>query len=154
MLYLLRERGYSPEALERLCERESGLVALGGSADMATLLRAESHDLSASLAIRTFAYSIKKAIGAYAAALGGVELLVFTGGIGEHAARVRELICEDLSALGIELAAENNRTNSPVISTEQSRCRVRIVPTNEALVIARQTHALAHDAPRDGSRSS
>jgi acetate kinase len=87
-----------------------------------------------------FCRSVRKQIGAFAAVLGGLDMLVFTGGIGEHAAAVREEICRDLGHLGVELdLTRNNDSNEELISAPRSPCQVRVVPTNEELMIARHT---------------
>ncbi len=144
LLYLMRERGYSPDRLEQLVDHESGLLGVGGSSDMAELLsRSGSVDRKALAAIDLFAYSIKKQIGAYIAALGGIDCLVFTGGIGEHAPLIRELACSGLETLGIDLNPELNTENAPLVSRTGSRCEVRVIPTNEHLVIARSAYGLA-----------
>jgi acetate kinase len=143
LLHLLREQRYSAEELEQLLNHESGLKGLAGSADMTELLaRAAAVDTSALSAIEVFAYSIKKQLGAYFAALGGLDCLVFTGGIGEHVPLVRELACSGLERLGIELNLSLNEANAAIISTSTAACQVRVVPTNEDLVIARSAHAV------------
>jgi acetate kinase len=137
LLHLLRERGFSSDQLEQLVNHEAGLTALAGSADVSLLLtRAANHDTAALSALQLFAYAIKKQIGAYFAALGGLDCLVFTGGIGENAPLVRELACQGLEPLGIDLDGSHNAQNSGVISRSDSRCLVRVVRTNEAQVIA------------------
>lgn len=141
VVHLLRHGVPSVDALESLLERESGLMAVGGSSDMKLLLERAPADAGAALAVSMFAYGVKKTIGAFVAALGGLDLLVFTGGIGERAAVVRRLACDGLSAFGIELDLARNLSSAPLISSDASRCAVRIVPANEELVIAR--HALA-----------
>jgi acetate kinase len=144
LIHLLRKRGYSADALEHLVNHASGLHGLAGSADMASLVaRAGAHDASAQAAIELFAYSIKKQLGAYVAALGGLDCLVFTGGIGEHVPLVRELACSNLEVLGIALEPALNAKNEPIISRGSSACEVRVVPTNEDLVIARAAFAAA-----------
>src|SRR5262249_40320486 len=138
-----REQRYSAERLEQLLNHESGLQGLAGSADMSELLaRATALDSEALAAIELFAYAIKKQIGAYFAALGGLDCLVFTGGIGEHVPLVRELACAGLTGLGIELDAALNAGNARVVSRAGSACSVRIVTANEDLVIARSTLAV------------
>ncbi len=147
LLHLLRERGFSIDQLDQLVNHEAGLMALAGSAEVSVLLtRAAAHDTAALSALRMFAYAIKKQIGAYFAALGGLDCLVFTGGIGENAALVRELACQGLEALGIALDASLNAQNASVISGSGSRCLVRVVRTNEALVIARAAYALSRES--------
>lgn len=144
VLHLLREHGSSVDELEQLINHHSGLLGTAGSSDMAELVeRAEAGDHVARAGIELFAYAIKKQLGAYVAALGGLDCLVFTGGIGEHVPLVRELSCSGLQALGIELDAERNRASADVISSEASRCHVRVIPTNEDLIIARAARTVA-----------
>ena len=102
---------------------------------MRTLLDAGTAD--AELAVDQFCYAIRKQIGAYAAALSGLDTLVFTGGIGEHAAPVRERVCSGLSHLGVELDRECNRLSEQVVSAPTSRVAVLVVPTDEDVVMAR-----------------
>jgi acetate kinase len=143
LIYLMRERGYGASQLEQLLNHESGLFGLAGSADMSELLsRAGAADRRALTAIELFGYAIKKQIGAYVAALGGVDCLVFTGGIGEHAPLIRELAVHDLGSLGIELDAALNVENAATISRRRSPCQIRVIPSNEDLVIARAAYGL------------
>ena len=128
------------DALEHLVDRESGLTALGGTSDMQALLARAATDPRARLAVAMFGYSIRKAIGALCAALGGVDLVVFTGGIGEHASEVRAEACRGLEFFGIELDAERNARGEEIISATTSRCAVRLIATDEELVIARHAH--------------
>ncbi|HTR26204.1 MAG TPA: acetate kinase, partial [Terriglobales bacterium] len=93
-----------------------------------------------------FCYQVRKQIGALSAALGGLDLLVFTGGIGERAAPVRWEACGGLEHFGIKLERERNDANADTISTDNCRCRVRVIPTNEDLMIARHTYELAFSA--------
>jgi acetate kinase len=147
IVYLLRQHGYSADELERLLDRESGLKGLAGTADVRELLaRAEALEPRACAALQSFAYAVKKQLGAYVAALGGLDCLVFTGGIGEHAPQVRELVLRDLSALGLELDLARNRANSAVISADDSRCTIRVVAAQEELMIARHARALRDPA--------
>ena len=143
LIYLARKHGLAPDDLERICERESGLLAVGGTADMRTLLERASPGSSAALAVTMFAYGVRKAIGALAAAMGGLDLLVFTGGIGEHAVEVRAFACRGLEMLGVELDAAANAENADQISRAFSRCLVRVIPADEDLVIARHAYVLA-----------
>jgi acetate kinase len=119
VLYLLREKGMSVDALERLLDRESGILAIGGTADVKLLVERAATDPRAELALAMFAHSVQKAVGALAAVLGGVDRLVFTGGIGENSAEVRKRVCEGLEPLGV------------------TPDRVAVVATDEELVIAR-----------------
>jgi len=109
---------------------------------MQTLLAARASDPRAENAIALFCYSARKWVGALAAALGGLDSLVFTGGIGQHAAPVREEICRGLEHLGIDLDSGRNARSEPVVSGEGSRCVVRVVPTDEERVVARHTARL------------
>ena len=137
LLYLIA-RGYDGKTLERLVDHEAGLLAISGtSSDMRELLASRDHDPRAALAVDVFCYSAKKAIGAFAAVLSGIDLLVFTGGIGEHAAPVRALICEGLEYLGIAVDPVRNATHASAIAN--ARCDVRVIATDEERVIARAT---------------
>ena len=98
--------------------------------------------------LELFAYAVKKQIGAYAAVLGGLDCLVFTGGIGEHAPLVRELSCADLTALGVELDATRNAANADIISGDTSPCQVRVVRTDEDSIIARAALGIARAQPQ------
>jgi acetate kinase len=143
LLYLQRAQGLTREQLEHLVNQEAGLLGVGGSADMQELLAREATgDARASLAVAWFAYALKKQIGGYVAALGGLDCLVFTGGIGEHAARVRELACSNLHALGIELDAERNRQGAELVSSAGATCQVRVIRTDEDRMICRATLSL------------
>ena len=141
VVFFLLARGASPGEVERIVSRESGLLGVSGrSSDMRELLAARQGDPRAALAVEMFCWSCRKAVGALAAALGGLETLVFTGGIGENAAPVRAEICAGLAHLGVTLDAAANEAGAARISAAGSRCAVRVVHTDEDLVIAR--HAL------------
>lgn len=143
LLYLLESRGMNPAALNTLVNRQAGLLGVSGiSADMQDLLEKASSDERAAQAIDLFCYQAKKYVGAFAAALGGLDTLVFTGGIGEHAAPVRQRICEGLEFLGIALNEERNKEHAPLISQDGSPVVVRVMKTNEDLMIARHTYRL------------
>ena len=109
---------------------------------MQVLLDRETDDGRAAEAIALFCYQAKKFLGALAAALGGLDALVFTGGIGERAAPVRERVCEDLEFLGIRLDPDRNAAHAPVISSDDATVTVRVVPTDEDLMVARHTRRL------------
>ncbi len=142
-VYLLREQGYDPDRLEQLVDREAGLVALSGdTSDMQTLLERREHDGRAALAVDAFCYQARKHVGALATVLGGLDTLVFTGGIGEKAAAVRAGICDGLEHLGVELDAAANAADAAVISAPGAGCVVRVERTDEDRVIARHTGAL------------
>jgi acetate kinase len=138
LVYLLRERGLDANALDRLVNRQSGLLGVSGtSPDMKTLLERRPEDPDAALAVRMFAYQVRKFIGAFAAALGGLDLLVFTGGIGERAAPVRWEVASGLEHLGVVLDRERNERGADPLTTADSRTVVRVIPTDEDVMIAR-----------------
>jgi acetate kinase len=138
LLYLMDGRGMDVRAIEKLIYTQSGLLGVSGiSSDMRTLLG--SSEPRARLAVDLFLYRIRREMGSLAAALGGVDALVFTGGIGENAAPIRERVCRDAAWLGVELDADANAGGGPRISTPASRVAAWVIPTNEELMIARQT---------------
>jgi len=148
LLYLLTERRMKPAALNEMLNRQAGLLGVSGtSPDMRDLLERESADQHAAEAIALFCYQAKKYLGALVAALGGLDTLIFTGGIGEHAASVRLRICEGLEFLGIRLDPQRNATHAAVISRDgnlqaDSSVTVRVMQTDEDLMIARHTRLL------------
>jgi acetate kinase len=143
IIHLLREKKMNGDELNKLINDESGLLGVSQlSPDMKTLLYQRESNLKAAQAIEMFCYQARKYIGAMAAALGGLDLLVFTGGIGERAAPVRSEICRGLAHLGIELNDDANERHDDTITIPTSACRVRVIPTNEDVVIARHTHRL------------
>jgi acetate kinase len=144
VLYLLSLYRCGPEHFEEVLNRQSGLFGISGSSnDMRDLLqRREDGDGRARLAVEMFCYRAQKYIGAYAAALGGVHSIIFTGGIGENAFQIREEICHGLRSPGILLDLEKNRSTLGVegeISAAESQTQVWVIPTNEELLIARDT---------------
>ncbi len=117
---------------------QSGLLGVSEtSSDMRDLLKSENSDPRAAEAVALFCYQLKKWIGAFAAALGGLDTLVFAGGIGENAPEVRKRACEGLKFLGIELDEKRNAANESVISTSGSRVAVRVIHTDEEWMIAK-----------------
>jgi acetate kinase len=149
LLYLLAEKKMSAQEAGALLNKQSGLLGVSGSTgDMRTLLEKSAQDSHAAEAIDLFCYRAKKYVGAYAAALGGLDALVFTGGIGERAAAIRERICSGLEFLGIRLDGARNVANAPVISADDSRVNVRVIQTNEDLMIVQHVIAvLGHATP-------
>jgi len=138
LLHILRGNGNSVERLERLLDKESGLLGISGtSPDMRSLHEAADENPRARLAIEMFARSAKKAIGSYVAILGELDLLVFTGGIGEHDAAVREKICEGMECFGVRLDRQANQRSAGTISRAESAVRVRVVTSDEETQIAR-----------------
>jgi acetate kinase len=145
LLYLMQE-GMGHHEISDLLYTRSGLLGLSGlSNDMRTL--EASGDARAARAIDYYVFRVRRELGALAAVLGGLDAVVFTGGIGEHSARVRRSVCEGLGWLGIEIDAHENDQHARVISTDLSRVRVLVIPTNEELVIARAASALARARP-------
>ena len=143
LIYLMEEKGYDASQFNKLLNHRSGLLGVSGiSSDMKTLLEKRQDEPHAAQAIEMYAYHARKAIGALTAVLGGLDGLVFTGGIGERAAPVRALICQGLDYLGIRLDPVKNDSHAPLISADGTRCPVRVIPTNEDLVIARHTRRL------------
>jgi acetate kinase len=141
VLYLIRELGMDVRAIEKLLYNESGLLGLSEiSSDMRELLT--SADPRAKFAIDVFIYRIVRELGSLAAALGGLDAVVFTAGIGEHAAEIRERVCREAAWLGLEFDPSANAVNGPLISTSASKVAAWVIPTNEELVIARHTEAL------------
>ena len=136
--YLARTEKMSAKDFNNMVNFQSGLLGISEiSSDMRDLLKHETEDVRAAEAVALFCYQVKKWIGAFAAALGGIETLVFAGGIGENASAVRARICDGLGFLGIELEEKHNAANAGVISAVSSRVVVRVVRTNEELVIAK-----------------
>ncbi|MFO7541244.1 MAG: acetate/propionate family kinase [Thiobacillus sp.] len=136
--YLMQHENLTPEQFNGLINHESGLLGVSEtSSDMRDLIKNEATDVRAAEAVALFCYQVKKWVGAYAAALGGLDTLVFAGGIGENAPVVRARICEDLAFLGIELEEKRNVANAGVISAAASRVTVRVMRTDEELMIAR-----------------
>jgi acetate kinase len=134
------------EQFDAMINHQSGLLGVSEtSSDIRDLLAAEGHDVRAAEALALFVYRIKKEIGALAAALGGLDILVFAGGIGEHAPVIRARICEGLAFLGIALDESRNAAGCPVISTDQARVQVRVIPTDEESVMARAVAGLLAD---------
>jgi acetate kinase len=144
VLYLLdhTEKKMSAKEMDAVLNKQSGLLGVSEtSGDMRILLDAVKHDSRAAEAVDLFCYRAKKYIGAYAAALGGLDVLVLTGGIGERASTIRARICEGLDFLGVRLDTANNEADAAVISAPESRVTIRVIKTNEDLMIAR--HVLA-----------
>jgi propionate kinase len=143
LLYLLQQEKISAKDLSKLLNKESGLLGVSTtSGDMRALLEKSAQDSRAVDAVDLFCYRAKKYVGAYAAVLGGLDLLIFAGGIGEHAPAVRKRICEGLDFLGIQLDSAANDKNAALISASDSRVRVRVIETNEDLMIVRHVVSL------------
>ncbi len=138
LAFLARTERMTPSQFGQMVNHQSGLLGVSEiSSDMRDLLAQEAADVRAAEAVALFCYQAKKWIGSFAAALGGVDTLVFAGGIGENVAIIRARICKELGFLGIELQTARNTKNAAVISTDASPATVRVIRTDEELMIAR-----------------
>jgi acetate kinase len=148
LVYMIRNEGMNADQLEDLVNRRSGLAGVSeGNPDMRDLLARQASDPRAAEAVALFCYHARKWIGAMTAALGGLDALVFAGGIGENAAEVRSRICADLEFLGLRLDEVRNAANEPVISADGSAPVVRVIRTDEESMIARTVVRLLGGAP-------
>jgi acetate kinase len=146
VIYLIRERGMTPDAVQRMLERESGLLGVSGiSADMRALLQSTAAEAKEALAL--FVYRIALELGSMTAAAGGIDALVFTAGIGEHAWQIRSDVCSQLGWVGIELDETANRAAEHRISSARSATAVFVIPTDEELMIARHTTVVVDHLP-------
>jgi acetate kinase len=161
ILYALQREGMSADAISLLINHEAGLAGVSEtSSDMRDLLAREATDSRASDAIALFCYAISKSLGALMAALGGLDTLIFTAGIGEHAAPVRERVCAGLRCFGIELDAARNAAHAPIISRDGSAVVIRVMKTDEDLMLARHARLILSPSgspsgsqPQRGSRA-
>ncbi len=145
------QRGHDAAALDALVNKQSGLLGVSGTtADVRDLMARRDHDPRAALAIDVFTWSARKWIGAMAATLGGIETLVFTGGIGEHAAVVRAEIARGLEHLGVRIDDARNARSEPIVSADGSPCTVRVVQTDEERMIARHTWRIVGEKKQGG----
>jgi len=153
ILFYLAGKGYDVNALNSMCNKKSGLLGISGqSNDMRNLEElAKKGNERAKLAIDVFCYRIKKYIGAYAAVLGRLDAVVFTGGIGENASDVRSQVCQGMEQVGLEIDEARNKTairKQGLISSDKSRVKVFVIPTNEEAAIASDTYKLAQEAKK------
>lgn len=143
LIHLMNANGHDAGKLDELVNDQAGLLGVSGiSPDMKTLIEQREREPRAAEAVNLFCYQLRKHIGAMSAVLGGIDTLVFTGGIGEHSSHVRWDVCKGLAYLGIRLDAQRNANNAEIISASGSGCTVRVIPTNEDLVIARHAHTV------------
>ena len=143
MFYLASTQRYSAEQLHHMVNFESGLLGISEtSADMKQLLASEKTDARAKDAIDIFCYNVTKTIGSYAAALGGLHTLVFTGGMGENAPKIRTRICTSLAFLGVQLDDVRNQASERLISVAGAPVGVHVIHTDEAVTIARETFTI------------
>jgi acetate kinase len=138
-------------AIEKLIYQQSGLLGMSGiSSDMRTLEASAAQEAKA--AVDVFVYRIGRELGSLAAALGGLDAIVFTAGIGENSRSLRERVCRDAAWLGVELDTAANERNGPRISAAASRVAAWVIPTNEELMIARHTRRVIERAPKEQFR--
>jgi len=136
--YLMQEEKMNAEQFNQLINHQSGLLGISEtSSDMRELIKLQATDKRAAEAVEFFCYQTKKWVGSFTAVLGGVDTIVFSGGIGEHIAEIRERICNGLEFLGIELDAIKNKNNDTTISSDVSKVTVYVINTNEELMIAK-----------------
>jgi acetate kinase len=151
MSYLARTERMNAEQLDHVVNFESGLLGVSEkSSDMRDLLDAEPNDSRAAEAVASFCYGVKKCIGAFAAALGGLDTLIFSAGIGENVPEIRRRICDGLEFLGITVDQSANATNAAVISTKDARVTVRVIATDEELMIAKSIVRILGFNKREG----
>jgi acetate kinase len=142
LVYLMREKKFDAAMLEELVDHRSGLLGISGvGSDIRRLREAASSNVGARLAIQMFCYSVRKQVAAMIAALDGVDLIVFTGGIGENDEEARAAICSGLSWVGISLDEARNRSANNPINDATSRCQVLVLASQEDAQIARHTWA-------------
>ena len=141
--YMMKSEDLTSKQFNNLINHESGLIGISETtSDMHDLLAKESDDIRAAEAIALFCYQAKKWIGAYTAVLGGLDMLVFAGGIGENCPIIRSRICEGLEFLGIEIDDESNMANAPVISIDKGQVIIRVIHTDEELMIAKTVNMI------------
>jgi acetate kinase len=149
VLYLMRKENLSVDDMDKILNKESGVYGISGvSSDFRDIEDAESKgNERAAIALETFSYRVAKTVGAYAAAMNGVDAIVFTAGLGENSPETRKCVCDYLEFLGIEINSEKNalRGKSVEITTKNSKVKVFVIPTNEELVIARDTKEIVSE---------
>jgi len=148
ILYFAQAEQMTAEQIHHMVNHQSGLLGVSEtSSDLRDLLSSEAYDIRAAEAVALFCYQVKKWIGAFSAALGGLDTLVFTGGIGENAPLVRARICEGLGFLGIQFDAMRNAAGDPIISTDASQIKVRVIRTDEDVMIAKAVFRILAGPP-------
>jgi acetate kinase len=146
--FITAATGATPEEFQSIVNHESGLIGVSEtSPDFRDLLEREKDDVRAAEAVALFVYQTKKAIGALAAAMGGLDMIVFSGGIGENSTVARERICDGLEFLGVQLDANANESGEPIISARGAGVKVRVIPTDEELMIARSVSEMLSHSP-------
>ena len=143
IFYLMREKGMAVEEISDMVTKKSGLLGISDdTSDMYHLLQHQHENESSALAVEYFCYEIKKQIGAYIAALGGVDSIIFAGGIGERSDEIRARVLEGLGFIGVVIDPERNKRNARLISGDDSSVGVHVIPTHEDIIIAKQAMAL------------
>ncbi|MBC6113107.1 acetate/propionate family kinase [Pedobacter fastidiosus] len=151
--WYLQRKSINAEKFNDLINHQSGLLGISGySSDMEDLLQHEGKNKDAALAIEIFCYQIKKYIGAYTASLSGLDVLIFSGGIGENAPVIRSRICKGFNYLGMEIDERKNKKNNTIISTKKSKVKVYVIPTNEEFMIAESTSKLYQSSTKDNNQ--
>ena len=146
LVYLMRDGKLSPTVTDELINEQCGLLGISETtADMRDLLARRDDDIRAAEAVDVFCYQARKWVGSYAAALGGLDTLVFSGGIGEHLAAVRRSICDGLTFLNLHIDADRNDRHAAVISTDASAVTVRVMSTDEEIMIARSVQTILEE---------
>jgi acetate kinase len=147
--YMMRSENMTAAEFNHIINQESGLLGVSEtSSDMRDLMERRASDVRAAEAVELFCYQVRKWVGAFAAVLGGLDTLVFAGGIGENTSEVRARVCDGLCFLGIELEQARNAANQPLISSDASRVSVRVIRTDEELMIAREVRRFLDREPR------
>jgi acetate kinase len=147
LLHLMREEGFDSARLEHLVNHEAGLFGVGGASDVRVLLRERAHDADARLALEMFVYGVQKVVAGFVAVLGGLDVLVFTGGIGEHSSELRREICAGLSVFGVELDEQKNAESADRIEGNGSKSAVRVLGAEEERVMARHAARILETPP-------
>ena len=146
LLYLMETKGYTPQDMSGILQKKSGLLALTGMSDMRDIEKAAAQeDENALLALEMVTYRIRKYIGAYTAAMNGLDALIFTAGIGEHSPLIREKVCSDMDAFGIRIDKDKNRSAGKgihAVEAPDSKVKIYVIPTDEELEIAREVYSL------------
>lgn len=146
-LFLLKQAKLSTTELDELLNKDSGLKAIAGTSDLQQLLKNEATEPKAKEALMVFCYTAKKFIGSLAAAMGGLDLLVFTGGIGANAATIRERICENMDFMGIQIDKKLNKAQKEIISGAESKVLVKAIRTDEEYMIVKHTQQIIDKIP-------
>jgi acetate kinase len=143
LVYLMRLESFSPDQMDEFISRKCGLIGISETgSDMRDLLQHRGEDQRAADAVNIFCYQAKKFVAALSGAMGGLDTLVFSAGIGENSPEARAGICDGLDFMGVSLDPQRNAAGAAIISTDRSRVTVRVIPTDEELVIARAVYSL------------